>query len=117
MSVAESASSVRNDELRGRPLTVPLVLAVVVHGPFDVGLTTAAWFFESNAVVLELGVLTWIAIKLLAISVAIWLWWDAPKSNPLPYTKTARTWLGVLIGFGLALTLPNLAIVLEVILA
>lgn len=117
MSVSESSTRAVDTSLGSRPLTKPLALAVAVHGPFDVGLTTAAWVFESNAVVLELGVTTWLAIKLVAISVAIWLWWDAPRRNPLPYTETARTWLGVLIGFGLALTLPNLAIVLEVILA
>lgn len=48
--------------------TAIVTVGVITHGFLDIMLTTAIWFFESNPVVLSLGVRPWLAIKIVALS-------------------------------------------------
>lgn len=97
-------------------LTKLFLIAVLLHGPLDIAMTSLAWSLESNPIVLILGFHTWLVVKILTLSVATSVWFDSRLENPEPYPVKAAAWLGVLIGLGIALILPNLLLLSGVFL-
>lgn len=116
-------------------LTRLLVLSLLIHIPLDIVLTVSAWELEGNPLVLELGPITWVSIKLGLLVATVLVWYDSTRVSPDPYPLSlvterlpfsdsgrpypliAAAWMGIFVGLGLALILPNVAILLAEVLA
>jgi hypothetical protein len=95
-----------------RTLTALFGLAIFIHVPLDLAVTALAWEFETNPVVLELGLVPWSIVKLGLLVGTVFVYWDSRRESPRSYPLLAAGWLGILIGLGLGLIFPNVAIVL-----
>lgn len=89
-------------------------LVLVLHGPIDIGLAALTWNLEGNTLVAQLGLWSWVAVKLVAILAAGYVWYDHRKASPYPYPTLAAFWLGIWAGLAVVLILPNAFIVVGV---
>ena len=101
------------------PTAAIVGLAALVHGPLDVGVTLLAWHFESNPVVLLLGVEGFLLAKVAGLVGLGLLWWRVEPSGLLParIERGAELVMYALAGLLIAIGVAHVALNLWVIAA
>jgi hypothetical protein len=105
----------RTDDLGTRDANPVLfglfIVTIGFHIHLDILVTGLAWHLESNPVVTQLGLRNWLFIKLILLIGLFGVFIVQPRTKHQPLL--IASWLGVLIGLGIALILPNIFILLS----